>query len=278
MTRAYDSRSSRRIFRLDSRAQEAWQQVDIGRGSKSRLVEALEHSSRHSLWVLPNTRAVSRLLDAVRELFRRQGKPRHGLGGLLLLEATKPSVDPVLHGLFDPVVGATSAFKHLPYKDLLDVLCSPADTAQDLLVGGSADLDSELLVLVCGNLRTIMAPFSMFEATKHARPCFRKLAFDDHGQTVRLGSYEATTDSILYELDSDYRRRLNARRRESERGFGPALRRLRKQRGLSRSDFPGLNEKTLARIERGEIEGPHARTIEALEQKLGMTRDEIASF
>ena len=47
---------------------------------------------------------------------------------------------------------------------------------------------------------------------------------------------------------------------------------------MSRSDFPGLSEKTLARIERGEIESSHSRTIEALEKKLGMTREEIASF
>ena len=132
--------------------------------------------------------------------------------------------------------------------------------------------------MVRGDLQAIMVPFSMFATTKHARPDFRKLAFEDHGHTVRLGNYEASSGSILYDLDPDYRRRLNAQRRETEQGFGPALRRLRKQRGLSRTDFPGLSEKTLARVERGEIKRPHPRTIEALEATLGMTRDEIASY
>ena len=168
--------------------------------------------------------------------------------------------------------------EHLPYADLLEVLGTTDALTQDLIIGGWASIERELLVLVRGDLQTVLAPFSMFEATKHARPNFRKLAFEDHGHTVRLGNYEASSGSILYDLDPDYRRRQNAQRRETDKGFGPALRRLRKQRELSRSDFAGLSEKTLARIERGEIENPHSRTIEALETTFGMTRDEISSF
>jgi hypothetical protein len=158
------------------------------------------------------------------------------------------------------------------------VLVAPDEEARELFIGGWTHLDSGFLALVRGDLRTILAPFSMFAAARDAKPNFRELAFEDHGHTVCLGDYEASADSILYELDADYRRSLNARRRASEQGFGPALRRLRKQRGLSRADFPGLSEKTLARIERGEIERPHPRTIAVLEKRLGMTRDEIASF
>ena len=278
MTKSHDPRSSRRIYRVDPRGSKNWLQIDTGPRLSNRLVEALELSSRENLWILPNAKTVSSLLDAVQELFRRQSQPKHRLGSLLLLEAAKPSAAPVLYGLFERVVGAASSLEHLPHDDLLEVLGTRDDSARDLIIGGWANIDRGLLALVRGNLQTIVAPLSMFEATKHARPDFRKLAFEDHGHTVRLGDYEASSGSILYDLDSGYRRRLNANRRDSEQGFGPALRRLRKQRGLSRSDFLGLSEKTLARIERGEIEKPHPRTIEALETKLGMTRDEISSF
>ncbi|HVS11836.1 MAG TPA: helix-turn-helix domain-containing protein [Planctomycetota bacterium] len=229
------------------------------------------------MWVLPNTTAVHAFLDAVHELFRRETRPRQRLGSLLVLGATTPNATPVLQGLFHPVVGGAS-FEHLPHDVLVEVLEMPDDEAGDLLIGGWTNPDGELLILVRGNLRTIVAPFSMFAATDHAIPDFRRLSFEDHGHTVRLGNYEASSDSILYELDPDYRRRLNAQRRESERGLGPALRRLRKQRGLSRSEFPGLSEKTIARIERGEIQRPNARTVKALEAKLGMALDEIAEF
>ena len=263
---------------LDPRDPKNWLQIDTGPRPSKRLVEALERCSRESLWILPNALTVSRLLDAVQELFRRQSQPEGGLGSLLVLEAAKPSVAPLLYGLFERVVGANGSFRHLPHADLLEVLVTPDDSAQDLIIGGWASIDRELLILVRGNLHTIVAPCAMFEATKHTRPDIRKLAFTDHGHTVRLGNYEASAGSILYDLDRDYRRRLNAQRRETEQGFGPALRRLRKQRGLSRTDFPGLSEKTLARVERGEIKRPHPRTIEALEATLGMTRDEIASY
>ena len=278
MRKAHDPRSSRRIIRLDPRHDEEWLQIDTGSRLSKRLVEALEQCSRESLWILPNTMTVSRLLDAVQELYRRQSQPKHRLGSLLVLEATKPSAAPVLYGLFERVVGVTSSFEHLPYADLLEVLSTSDAPPQDLIIGGWANIDRELLVLVRGDLRTVLAPFSMFEETTHARPNFRKLVFEDHGHTVRLGNFEASSDSILYDLDPDYRRRLSAQRRETDQGLGPALRRLRKQRGLSRSDFAGLSDKTLARIERGEIENPHPRTIEALETTLGMTKDEIASF
>ena len=278
MTASHDPRSSRRIFRVDSRNGKTWLRIDTWRTPNGRLVDALRDASRDCLWIVPNVVTVSRLLEAAQELLQEKVRPKHHFGSLLVLEATRPSAVPVLNSFFGPVVGASPSFKHLPYDELMEALDTPDAAAKDLIIGGWANLENELLVLVRGSLQTLVAPFSMFEATELARPDFRKLSFEDFGQTVRLGKYGASSDSLLYELDVDYRRRLNARRRESERGFGPALRRLRKQRGLSRSDFPGLTEKTLARIERGEIGKPHQRTVRVLEQTLGMTVEEVATY
>ena len=129
-----------------------------------------------------------------------------------------------------------------------------------------------------GDLGRLVVPFSAIPRSGSLAPDFRRLSFADHGHSVRLGKFEVSTDALLYEFDAGYRHRLNADRRATEQGFGPTLRRLRKQRGLARSDFPSINEKTLARIERGEIERPRERTPVAIEERLGMTRDEIASF
>ncbi len=277
MTSTRDLCSSRRILRLAADPRVGWLPVDTRPGTTKKLVAALRQSSKDCLWLLPNEVTVSRLLDAISELYRQEGQPKRALGRLLALQS-KPGAAPVLRGLFEPVVGLGSTFRHLADDELLEVLSLPREQAQDLIIGGLAHLASEFLVLVRGDLSTLVTPFASFAPSADAKPDFRKLAFDDHGHTVRLGRYEAATDAILYDLDPDYRSRLNRRRRDSDRGFGPALRRLRKQRGLSRADFPGLSEKTLARIERGECDKPRERTLAMLEKRLGMSRDEIETY
>ena len=83
----------------------------------------------------------------------------------------------------------------------------------------------------------VIAPFGIFTPSGDGTaPDFRRLRMKDYGRTVALGDYEASADAILYELDLDYRRHLKKQRRQSERTFGSSLIRLRKQRGLRRTD------------------------------------------
>ncbi len=63
-----------------------------------------------------------------------------------------------------------------------------------------------------------------------------------------------------------------------ERGLGPALRRLRLQRGLRQTDFGDLPAKTMARIERGKITRPRRRTLAAIVRKLGVLPQDIETF
>ena len=100
----------------------------------------------------------------------------------------------------------------------------------------------------------------------------------DFGQTVRLGRYEAAANAILCEFDHEYRRRARARLLESDASFGASVRRLRLQRGLRRSDFPGVTEKEVARIERNEVKRPRKKSLEALARGLGVSPDELGTF
>jgi transcriptional regulator with XRE-family HTH domain len=50
------------------------------------------------------------------------------------------------------------------------------------------------------------------------------------------------------------------------------------QRQLKRSDFPGIASKTIARIERSEVEKPHGRTLETIAKRLGVSADRIESY
>lgn len=265
------------ILRVDRHGERRRLRVGAARGGR-KLVEALTAASPDSLWILPDQRAVTSVLHAAHELFERRASAWPRLGGAIVLGATHASAGPVLKGFFEPLVGAEASFRHLPYDELLDVVDAPEETTRDLFLGGWSHLASRFLILVRGDLRSVVAPFSLFEPTPHAKPDFRRLAFVDSGHTLRLGAYESSADAVLYELDPDYRRRLDASRRETDRSFGAALRRLRKQRRLSRSDFPGVAEKTLARIERGEVERPHPRTLAVLERVLGIDADEIATY
>jgi hypothetical protein len=130
-----------------------------------------------------------------------------------------------------------------------------------------------------GNLEPLVAPVSWFRsAPGMPGPDLDDGEITDWGHTVRLGTYEASADAILYFFDRDYRKRAKSRRVEQDRSFGGALRRLRLQKGLARSDFPGISAKEIARIERGEVKRPHAATLRTLAECLGVPAKAIESY
>ncbi len=137
--------------------------------------------------------------------------------------------------------------------------------AEDFFIGGVVDREDKALVLYRGNLEPLLVPLDWFRAKpRRPEPDFDALALTDSGNTVQLGEYEAGTDAILYEFDPEARPRLREREIRKDESFGGSLRRLRLQKGLSRSDFAPLSSKTIARLERGEVEGPHGDTLEAI--------------
>ena len=74
------------------------------------------------------------------------------------------------------------------------------------------------------------------------------------------------------------RQRMRARELKQDSSFGAALHRLRLQKGLTREGFPRVSAKTIARIERGEVEKPHRETLEIIARKLGVRVEEIGSY
>jgi hypothetical protein len=195
---------------------------------------------------------------------------------LLMMEPPRIASIQALFGLFKEVIGFQGC-RWLPLEELVKVI-SGADAA-NRFIGGAVDAESKTLALVRGDGQTVVVPFSLFEPTADGvKPDFSKLAFTDYGHTVQLGEYEASTDAILYETDEAYRRKLNKDRLKSDRSFGASLRRLRIQKRLKRSDFPNLAAKTIARIERNEIDRPQGRTLEIIAQRLGVAADQIETY
>ena len=202
-----------------------------------------------------------------------------GRSGSRLITLTPPRAEsvPALLGLFHPVFGLGEESRWLPAAEL--VAAMTADDCADRFIGGSVDLKAKTVTLLRGDITAIVAPSRLFcRSGDQTAPDFSRLRLADYGQTIALGDYEASADAVLYELDAGYRHRLNRQRREREQTFGAALLRLRKQRRLKRTDFAPISAKEIARIERNEVERPHARTLEVIASHLAVGPDEIASY
>jgi len=218
------------------------------------------------------------LLEAIGSRFTSQDTATFRLGNLLMLQPPRAKSIPALHTWFNRVVGETRPFKMLPWDQLWEVLGAPADESRDVFIWGSIDMKTGLLTLVRGNLEQITVPTSIFRPSGTSRPNFDKFGLDDYGHAIRFGVYEASADYVLYEASPDYRRRINAKRRKEERGLGPSLRRLRIQRGIAQNGFPSVPAKTISRIERGEVEKPHARTLRIISETLGVPAEEFELY
>lgn len=191
---------------------------------------------------------------------------------LLLLARVEPATLHTVESLFDAVVVAEAS------AGLVEIL--RAENRDELFVHASYDPVAQHVVIHRGDLSTLVVPLRWFAPVPRGpRPDPTRVKVIDGGQTLALGDYEAAADAILYEFDPDYRRRAKKRAVERDSTFGGALRRLRLQRGLARTDFaPTLSAKTVARIERGEVEKPHGTTLAFLAKKLGVRAEEIASY
>jgi len=197
---------------------------------------------------------------------------------LLLIGSPKGPERAFLRAVFESVVVPDDEMKMLGFDELFEVLGSARRA--NLLVGGAVAPAAKSVVLIRGDLTSLVVPFSWFVARTNERPKPNFSAFEivDFGQTIKLGDYEAAVEAVLYEFDAEFRKQERKRRISVDKSLGGALRRLRLQRGLSRADFPGITAKTIARIERGEVKEPHGDTLGIIAEKLGVKPEEIITF
>lgn len=195
---------------------------------------------------------------------------------LLLLQSADAGEREFLQAKFEHVVSPAEGLRFMPREALWEVLQS--ERRADLFLGGSVAFDA--LVLIRGSLSNLIVPRAWFKVRPGVpRPDFKDFEIIDGGQTVRLGSFEAASDAILYEFDPEFRKRERKRRAAEDPSFGASVRRLRLQRGLTRSDFrPALCAKEVARIETGQVRKPRQGTLQALAKRLEVDVDQLASF
>ena len=211
---------------------------------------------------------------------RSAGRPRRRLPRVLVTAALRPRERAAYETASDVVVDKGIA-RMLPARELREALA--AENRADLLVAASYALDADVVTLYRGTLAPLVVPAEWFrtagEATGSA-PDLSALAPTDYGQTLRLGDVEVSADAVLYEFDVEARRRMKARLRRDD-GLGAAIRRLRKQRGLSQEDLAeaaDLSRRELGRIERGEVEAPRSETAYRIAGALGVSTDDLCTF
>lgn len=249
------------------------------KGIAAAIADAVKLSG---VWIATKREATD---DLLREAFHPSflqvphhgRRPRRQLGRLLILHTPRPESIPILEELFTSVAWGATSFKTLPPRELAEVLVS--DKRHNLVIGGFVDTQTETLTLYRGDFEKFSVPLSLFKPSGTGTlPDAAALEVTDYGQTVRLGDYEAATDAVLYEVDPDFRRAVHAERRAEEKTFGACLRRLRKLKGLRQGDFEPIPAKTVARIERGETQEPHGKTLQLIAERLGVEPDEIKSY
>jgi hypothetical protein len=239
---------------------------------RSEVEAAINSPANKATWI-------SFTRDFTDILLKHAVDARADLRGSHLVTLTPPRAEsiPALLGLFHPAFGLGAGFQWLSKDEFVETIVM-AD-ASDRFIGGSVDLKAKALTLLRGDITAVVAPFSLFsQSGDGTAPDFARLRLLDYGRTVALGDYESSTDAVLYELDPDFRHRLRKHRQQSEKTFGASLMRLRKQRGLKRSDFAPISPKEIARLERNEVGKPRAKTLEVLASRLHARPEEIETF
>jgi len=196
---------------------------------------------------------------------------------LLVLEGLREQQYAFLRTMFRVIVPMDQEVRRLPREELLEVVAMP--NRDELFIAGAVDVGDGVVTLYRGNLEPLVVPLDWFKASgTGVRPDPADFEVTDFGHAVRFGDYEASTHAILYAHDPKYRTRAKARLLEQDKSFGGALRRLRILKRLSLSEFPGVTEKEVARIEKGAVKKPHADTMAILAKRLGVKPEEISTY
>ena len=207
-------------------------------------------------------------------------RPARRLPRVLVTAPLRPRERAAYETASDVVVDKGIA-RMLPARELREAL--EAENRAELVVAAGYAPDADVVTLYRGTLAPLVVPAEWFRTAGGAtgtEPDLPALAPTDYGQTLRLGDVEVSADAVLYEFDAEARRRMKARLRRDD-GLGAAVRRLRKQRGLSQGELAeaaGLSRRELGRIERGEVDTPRAETVDRIAKTLGVAADSVGSY
>ncbi|HXW92551.1 MAG TPA: DUF2442 domain-containing protein [Terriglobales bacterium] len=137
------------------------------------------------------------------------------------------------------------------------VLRAWAHGAQDELIADASVADDRLFVTSCA-LESLEVPLVEIPALKSVSASDRRnFEIDEDGSYLHWPGPDVhlDLDSIRVAIDPSARKRAFHARAVRNLRFGKAIAQLRTARGLKQSDIPGLSERQVRRMERGESSG-----------------------
>lgn len=193
------------------------------------------------------------------------------IGSKVRTDLNDRTPEALFHGVIE--IDARTA---LSYKEILGI--TKEEHPEDFVIGGHVNHESKTIALYRGDFSSILIPFDRFEKNATSEPDFSKLKISDHGMALQLGEYEASVYPILYELDPNYRRRVNKQRKSEDKTFGACLFRARKIMGLNQDDFPGVRRETILRIENQKSKAVRSSTKKSILKKLKLKEEELLNY
>lgn len=263
----YADKANKKFLKEDS---------DLAKISKAELTEdSLDTLNDESIFLLfeemfndKSLKALMTFLIANQEKLTSKKKKASLVTNIELSRATED----FFQQIFSRVADIQDRF--LSKEELIEAI--RAENKRELAIGAAIDREMQLVTFTRGDLSKITVPFSFFVKVSDKLK-IDSLELQDHGQTIKFGKFEIAFDSILYEFSAEYRKALIKKRHAQNKTFGACLRRYRKLKEISQTDFTSLSEKEISRIENEKV-SPHKSTIKEILAELKMTEEELMSY
>jgi DNA-binding XRE family transcriptional regulator len=237
--------------------------------STQEAVRAATSEDSQIVWIVKKPNLVNNVAHQIAVV-----KAHKRAGYLILLSNPRPALIAALEKRFTAVACVSNV---LAKEELQEVWSFP--DRRDRFIGGTVDEGSKTVTLWRGNFESIIVPFNALPVTGSGiRPDFKNFSVTEYGQTLKFGEYESDSEAILFEFAPDFRRRLKQTRFAEEQTLGASIRRLRRQKRMTRNEFGDIDPKTIARIEQGKIKNPRISTLQAIAKILGVRRDELGDY
>jgi hypothetical protein len=237
--------------------------------SFEQVLDAFHRSTVHHVWIVASR---SRFPDLVRAMANTR-RPTHRFD-LFAYERPDPTTAVVLGSAFNHrLLGPDAA---APVNELLEILAD--EHPEDFCIAAQWIEAAKAVALWRGDFTMLTVQLDWFCTPGAPEPDPARLSIEDYGRTLRMGDYQASFDAVLYEHDAAARRRIRARMRKRDRTLGGSIRRLRELRGMRRHEFGEIDDKTIARIERGEVKKPRGTTLKAIASRLGVPVEELPTY
>ena len=178
----------------------------------------------------------------------------------------------ILRGFYRVFPLAITAFPNDPQR-----LCSVLTAAEPArIIGAVPDATLAVITLFRADLSMLCVPSSWFIPEEDRDMAdINALQLRDDGTMIHLGSRHWSAHAISSAFDAAFRRSVRRQELMQSDSLGGLIRRLRKERRLAREEFPGIDAKTIARIERNEITRPQRETLRLIALTLGLPIEQL---